>query len=394
MLLNSLSQTVLIVDDEVTNIKVLTALLCAELEILFATNGRAALEIARSKTPDLVLLDIMMPDQDGYEVCRNLKSDPQTEHIPVIFVTAKDQEQDEAEGFEAGAIDFITKPFSPSIVKARIFNHLELIGQRNTLKLMSEKLERYHERVDRELQTARETQTFLLPNTATLKSLYDTHRLYIDSHFEPCSELGGDYWGTKGLEQDQVAVLIADFSGHGVNAALNTFRLHALLDYDLDIAYNPAAFLENLNVRLSPLLPSGQYATVFYGVINPANNLLRYSCAATPNPLMIIPGIKEPKIGNGEGFPLGMFDQSSYENRELPFPPGAALFLYSDAVTEGKLIDGGRLEEPGLVDLISNSISDLDSKQRLNMLIRKLNEQFVHPLADDLTVIYIHRDNG
>lgn len=386
-------QTVLIVDDEITNIKVLTALLCSELEILFATNGRSALEIARSKTPDLVLLDIMMPDQDGYEVCRKLKSDTQTEHIPVIFVTAKDQEQDEADGFEAGAIDFITKPFSPSIVKARIFNHLELIGQRNVLKIMSEKLERYHQRVDRELQTARETQAFLLPNSAALKTIHDTHKLYITSHFEPCSELGGDYWGVKGLEQEQAAILIADFSGHGVNAALNTFRLHALLDYNLDIAHNPAAFLENLNARLSPLLPSGQYATMFYGVIDPANNRLRYSSAASTNPLVILPQKKEPEIGDGTGFPLGMFDHSSYENRELPFPQGAALFLYSDAVTEGKLTTGGRLEETGLVELISESIAGQDTSQRLNTLIRNIDQQFAHPLSDDLTVIYVHRDN-
>ena len=91
---NPATQTVLIVDDEVTNIKVLSSLLRDEHEILFATNGEGALKIARSKQPDLVLLDIMMPDMDGYEVSKHLKSDPLTAHIPVIFVTAKDQEQD------------------------------------------------------------------------------------------------------------------------------------------------------------------------------------------------------------------------------------------------------------------------------------------------------------
>ena len=106
MLNNIPPQTVLIVDDEITNIKVLSALLRDDLDVVFATNGLAALDIAETKKPDLVLLDIMMPGIDGYEVCRKLKENPQTTHIPVIFVTAKDQEQDEAEGFAAGAMMF------------------------------------------------------------------------------------------------------------------------------------------------------------------------------------------------------------------------------------------------------------------------------------------------
>ena len=393
MLTNSPPQTVLIVDDEVTNIKVLSSLLQDDLKIVFATNGTTALERAQTKKPDLVLLDIMMPGIDGYEVCRKLKENPQTSHIPVIFVTARDQEQDEADGFEAGAIDFITKPFSPLLVKARVRNHLNLIGQRNRLKLLSDELEAYRQRVDLELQSARETQSFLLPGIPTLNSIYETHRLNVDSYFEPCSELGGDYWGIRTLDENYVAILIADFSGHGVNAALNTFRLHALLDNNFEQADNPAAFLEQLNVRLSPLLPTGQYATAFYGVIDLKNNLLRYSSAATPSPLIIMPGIQAPVIGNGEGFPLGMFDESEYENREFAFPAGASLILYSDAVTEAKLSQGGRFHEQGLIELVSNSIAPLPSKQRLSTLINKLNEQFIHPLADDLTVVCINREN-
>ena len=393
MLTNSPAQTVLIVDDEITNIKVLSSLLRDDLNVVFATNGTAALELAETKRPDLVLLDIMMPGIDGYEVCRKLKANPQTSHIPVIFVTARDQEQDEANGFSAGAIDFITKPFSPMLVKARVRNHLELIGQRNSLKLLSDKLEAYRQRVDRELQTARETQSFLLPGKTTLNDIYQTHRINVDSYFKPCSELGGDYWGIRALDEHRLGVLIADFSGHGVNAALNTFRLHALLDNSFAQADNPAAFLEQLNVRLSPLLPTGQYATVFYGVIDRKSNQLIYSGAATPSPLIIMPGTQTPVIGNGEGFPLGMFDESSYENRKLAFPAGASLLLYSDAVTETKLTQGGRLQEQGLIELISNDIATLPGKHRLDVLIKKLNEQFIHPLADDLTVIFINRDN-
>jgi sigma-B regulation protein RsbU (phosphoserine phosphatase) len=205
------------------------------------------------------------------------------------------------------------------LVKARVSNHLNLIGQRNKLKLLSEELEAYRQRVDLELQSARETQSFLLPNESTLNAIRLIHRISVDSYFKPCSELGGDYGSIRNLDDQYVAVLIADFSGHGVNAALNTFRLHALLDNTDEQADNPAAFLEQLNVRLSPLLPTGQYATVFYGVIDRANNLLRYSSAATPSPLIIMPGTKKPVIGNGEGFPLGMFESPIMKIESLLF---------------------------------------------------------------------------
>lgn len=119
-------QTILIIDDMPVNIRILSDLLMDEHEVLFATNGADGLQRAQSDLPDLILLDIMMPDIDGYEVCRRLKATPETAAIPIIFVTALGQEADEAKGLQAGAIDYITKPISPPIVKARVRNHLKL----------------------------------------------------------------------------------------------------------------------------------------------------------------------------------------------------------------------------------------------------------------------------
>lgn len=128
---------ILIVDDIPSNIQVLSLILKDEHEVYFATNGEKAVELARSKLPDLVLLDIMMPGMDGYEVCRKLKADPLTEDIPVIFITARSEVEDETHGLEVGAIDFITKPVSPPIVKARVRNHIQLKRHADLLKRMS-----------------------------------------------------------------------------------------------------------------------------------------------------------------------------------------------------------------------------------------------------------------
>jgi len=114
-------QTVLIVEDEPRNIKILLELLRADYTTRVATNGESALEVAMSdKPPDLILLDVMMPAMDGYEVCSRLKADLRTNKIPVIFITGKVSEDDEIRGFEMGAADYVTKPFSPVIVKARV----------------------------------------------------------------------------------------------------------------------------------------------------------------------------------------------------------------------------------------------------------------------------------
>ena len=118
---------VLIVDDERSNINILGNLLEAECEVVVATDGASALRRASAADkPDLILLDVMMPDMDGYEVCKRLKEDAATRDIPVIFITAMGEEDDEEQGLSVGAVDYVTKPFSSAILKMRIRTHVEL----------------------------------------------------------------------------------------------------------------------------------------------------------------------------------------------------------------------------------------------------------------------------
>ena len=130
-------RTILVVDDLPSNIEVLSHAIGDEHEILFATGGQEALNIATAEMPDLILLDVIMPGMDGYEVCARLKSDPRTREIPVIFVTAMDQDDDEARGLSIGAIDYLTKPIRPAIVRARVRNHLQLKSYRDFLEYLS-----------------------------------------------------------------------------------------------------------------------------------------------------------------------------------------------------------------------------------------------------------------
>ena len=134
-------QKILIVDDDPINIKLLSEIFKTEYEIIFTINGSQALEIATSQElPDIILLDIMMPVMDGYEVCKHLKSDSRTQNIPVIFISAKIEEEDELKGFEVGGIDYITKPFSSKITKARVKIQLEKYAARRKRDLQSERM--------------------------------------------------------------------------------------------------------------------------------------------------------------------------------------------------------------------------------------------------------------
>ena len=125
--MNNDAYRILVVDDEPTNLKVLKGVLQEDYRLSFAKNGADALLLAEKDQPNLILMDVMMPDMTGFEACTALKSNPKTTDIPLIFVTALNGDVDEAKGFELGAVDYIQKPISPAIVKARVKNHLSLI---------------------------------------------------------------------------------------------------------------------------------------------------------------------------------------------------------------------------------------------------------------------------
>jgi diguanylate cyclase (GGDEF)-like protein len=124
---------VLIVDDTTANIEILYKILHGDYDVFFAKNGRDGIKVVQREMPDLILLDIMMPEMDGYQVCTQLKADPLTASIPIIFITAMGSEEDETKGLDCGAIDYLTKPISPPIVRARVRNHLELKRSRDSL---------------------------------------------------------------------------------------------------------------------------------------------------------------------------------------------------------------------------------------------------------------------
>lgn len=178
--MKSKKQTILIVDDEPTNIEILSNALGDTSEILVAVNGQEALEVALKTVPDLVLLDIIMPGMGGYDVCQSLKESPLLKDIPVIFITALDNEIQETLGLKLGAVDYITKPFNTAIVKLRVNNQLQLKLQRDALALRNAELKDALAKI--------KTLSGLIPICASCKKIRDDKgywnqlELYIRDH--------------------------------------------------------------------------------------------------------------------------------------------------------------------------------------------------------------------
>src|SRR5947209_1495288 len=202
-------KTVLVVDDAPSNIRVVNEILHNSYKIRVATSGAKALELAQATPgPDLILLDVVMPEMDGYEVCSRLKADAATKDIPVIFLTGQTEIEDETRGFETGAVDYIHKPFSPAVVAARVQTHLALRETR-------QELARQLHNLRNELETARKIQMSILPRDVPRIGPLDIAARYI-----PMTEVAGDFYDFFVVDDKRVGILIADVSGHGMPAAL------------------------------------------------------------------------------------------------------------------------------------------------------------------------------
>ena len=202
-------KTVLVVDDAPANIQIVNSILKDIYKIRIAPSGAKALELVKvTPPPDLVLLDVMMPEMDGYEVCTRLKLDPETKDIPVIFLTGQTEVEDETKGFDVGAVDYIHKPFSPAVVKARVQTHLVLRGTREQLaqQLLT---------IQKELETARQIQLSILPSVVPKMEGLDIAARYI-----PMTSVAGDFYDFIVLDEKHIGILVADVSGHGMPAAL------------------------------------------------------------------------------------------------------------------------------------------------------------------------------
>lgn len=381
---------VLIIEDNLSNQTMLYRLLnvIGITMVECATDGIDGLKKVDAFKPDLIILDITMPRMNGYEVLHNLKSSPATQDIPVLIETASDTREARDKTFRTGATDFITKPINPLEFFSRIKVHLEN-------RMLIKHLEKQLNQLNEELNSAQRMQRTLLPSDMMLQNIAMKYGVHFAHHFEPSSRLGGDFWEVIPLSDSKLAVYICDFSGHGVSAALNTFRLHALITQMDNINIEiPASAMTMMNTQLLHLLPRGQFATFFLAVIDLARDRMVYSAAGVPKPFLIYDN--QIQLINADGMPLGISKQAQYHNYQISFPKGAKLMLYSDALTESPNKDGERLGEEGFSNLVKPFV--LEDSLTPNTVVESVMGRFFDfapkPPPDDVTVVYLQRKDG
>ena len=198
----------LIVDDVKANVDMLVEALRGDYKLSVALDGEAALRAVERSAPDLLLLDIVMPGIDGYEVCRRLRADPATREIPIMFLSSLEDVQDKARGFELGANDYLTKPFEILEVKARVRSLLKAKAYADAIRAAQE----------RDLAIAREIQMGLLPSD--FASLGRDMGLDVHATIEPARHVGGDLFEVLRVSEDRLVVAVGDVCGKGIPAAL------------------------------------------------------------------------------------------------------------------------------------------------------------------------------
>jgi len=224
-----------------------------------------------------------------------------------------------------------------------------------------------------DLKTAHDMQSTLLPTQAQIDEILSVSGMHVSSVFRPNKEIGGDVWGAIPLDENRLAIYLADFTGHGVTAALNTFRLDTLIKYTIEDRDKPGVYLTRLNQKMAQILPVGHYCTMLYGVIDKRRGLFTFAAAAAPPPLVFEPVSRELWKGDSRGLPLGVYAAMTYKDREMPFPMGGMVMLFSDALSEARpeaarpigvggvseglrqhAAQGGALEAEAIVEAIIN----------------------------------------
>ncbi|HKL01821.1 MAG TPA: fused response regulator/phosphatase [Desulfotignum sp.] len=363
---------VLAVDDNLLNLKMIEKSLSKEgYQVFVAGNGSEGRSIAREKHPDLILLDIDMPGENGFDVIRKLKQNPATSLIPVIFLTGISDVNAKLKGFDLGAVDYITKPFHPLEVLARVRIHLKLsIATNSLIQVQAAKL----------LQVS-EAQTAMLP----VPENFPAARFGV--YYKALEEAGGDFYEILHIREFIIGYFVADFSGHDISTSYLTPSIKALLAQNCTPLYSPRESMKMVNAVLKEILPEEKYLTACYLHLNRSTMTMTLVNAGHP-PAAYLPVRGDPFLVKSQGDILGMFSDAQFGIDRIKVSKGDRFFVYSDGLVESvghknNWMAGARKLLPLFKDL--QQFSCRDAPDRLVLQLSAENT----PLEDDIVVLCI-----
>jgi sigma-B regulation protein RsbU (phosphoserine phosphatase) len=369
---------ILIVDDVPANVDVLVQALRGEYQLSVAIDGTTGLRTTEKLLPDLVLLDIVMPGIDGYEVCRRLRASPRTREIPVMFLSSLEEVQDKAKGFEVGGNDYLAKPFAILEVKARVRSLLRAKAYVDGVK----------EKIAYELRIAREIQMGILPpdvSAATAGTGLEAHAV-----LHPAQEVGGDLYEALPLPDGNLLAVMGDVSGKGIPAALFMAVTMTLVRAMAPDSRGPEEILRRVNDALASHNPHTMFVTLLCAIYDVRTGRLEYASAGHPPPVLIREGSAQflpLKPGMMAGIAAGL----SAPSQSVQLQSGDLVVFYTDGVTEAFNAAGDLYGESKLLEEIAGQ-SGQTAAATTDALLRSVRAHAGEcPQSDDIAMLVLRR---
>ena len=360
-------------------------------DVVTAVNGLLGLEQVEAFHPDLIISDWMMPEMDGQEFCERVKANTRGQSIYFILLTAKDKYEDKVSALDTGADEYLVKPCDGRELMARIRAAERILRLQKQLSRSNQDLQQALKRINAELEATSMIQRRLLP-----QSLPKVPGLDFAAHYQPSTECSGDFYDALALPDGRLALVIGDVSGHGTPAMVAMALIHMLVHQEAMISPDPATLLFNLNNKMCAFLPTDQYVTVFYGILDPTTGQLIYSSAGHNPPLKVDDETHQCEFLSGcEGFPIKLIGPGmTYENREIHLTSSQHLILYTDGLIEGFNPEGDEFGSAGVTQCLQKNWNHNPHKI-IEMLLEDLH-QFIngHPLEDDLSLFIVSLVNS
>ncbi len=397
---------VLVVDDVQKNLQVVgTTLMDEGYEISMANHGEKALKLLEKITPDLILLDVMMPDINGYQVCERIKQNGQLKNIPIIFLTAKTELDDIVNGFKLGAVDYVTKPFKKEELLVRIKTHLEVKFSRELIEQNAREIEEYNTRLKAINSELEESNRQIQELLSLLRSELDKASEYVQSllpkpinkgslqtdwMFVPSAELSGDSFGYHWIDEDNFAIYLLDVCGHGIGSALlsvsalNVIKFQTLPDCDFRI---PEQVMNSLNKSFQMIDHNDSYFTIWYGVYNRQSGILKH-CSAGHHEAVLVKENGEKALLLHNNVLIGLDPDTEYFSEEYELQSPARLFIFTDGAFEISH-DGDKMwTKEEFIDLLASMPSDSeDELSRILSHVRAMHGS--ESLDDDFSMLKI-----
>jgi len=376
----------LVVDDTEANRDLLARRLRAlGHDVAIAKNGREALDSLAARDTDLVLLDIMMPEMDGFEVLERLREDPARRHVPVIMISAVDEIDSVVRAIELGATDYLPKPFNAVVLKARVTATLE--------KKRLEDAERHHAReLERELEIGRQIQKDFLPEALPRPEGWE-----IAAAFHPARQVGGDFYDAFDLEDGRVAIAVGDVCDKGVGAALfmalfrSLIRSHAELHGSgtpaVPAARSIVALTNDYIARTHGR--SNMFATIFFAILDPRTGDLAWVNGGHEPPILRRAGGAVERL-MPTGPAVGAMPGMEFEARTARLAPGDLLLAITDGVTEARSAAGKLYGEDGVLGILEAAPARTAALLERIVAAVRAHEAGTEPV-DDLTMLAVRR---